>query len=143
MNVLQLFFNDGPTSMPYNELCIGLRKNINQFIVILDSSISKKKYPSIKNFLILLLLLDREFVIEALGEADIFISLSKGEGMPLAVLEAMGAGCYTILSDIPSHKEVNPPNLTCSFLYLDNNLKNIIDEIISIGKEKINEGGQS
>ena len=57
--------------------------------------------------------------------------------MPLAVLEAMGAGCYTILSDIPSHKEVNPPNLTCSFLYEDSNLKNIIDELISIGKEKL------
>ena len=334
MNVLQLFFNDGPTSMPYNELCIGLRKNINQFIVILDSSISKKKYPSIKIFssngsvfkmifnvrkiiqdnqidvihihsghmwfilffalvpfnlnelkfttftfhtswnllsvrnkiftLFAMLFskktvacskssflcipvslkkikknkiqyivngyndvfvnrvvknsvkknnyfennnlkiisvgalndnknheevirqlsknkflnaqfniigdgpnktklkylaeevnkdssglkikivgkLDREFVIEALAEADIFISLSKGEGMPLAVLEAMGAGCYTILSDIPSHKEVHPPNLTCSFLYEHSNLKNIIDDLISFGKEKINDGGQ-
>ena len=54
----------------------------------------------------------------------------------------MGAGCYTILSDIPSHKEVHPPNLTCSFLYEHSNLKNIIDELISFGKEKINDGGQ-
>ena len=42
--------------------------------------------------------LDREFVIEALAEADIFISLSKGEGMPLAVLESNGCWMlhYTI-----------------------------------------------
>ena len=43
-------------------------------------------------------LISRDLAIEHMLEADIFISLSKGEGMPIAVLEAMYAGCYLILS---------------------------------------------
>ena len=50
MNVLQLCFNDGPTSMPYNELSLGLKDKITQFVVILDRSITKNQYPSIKVF---------------------------------------------------------------------------------------------
>lgn len=39
-------------------------------------------------------------------DADIFISGSKGEGMPISVLEALYSKCVTILSEIPPHQEI-------------------------------------
>jgi glycosyltransferase involved in cell wall biosynthesis len=41
----------------------------------------------------------------ALKSAQTFVSLSRYEGHPNAVLEAMACGCPLILSDIPSHRE--------------------------------------
>lgn len=38
--------------------------------------------------------------------ADYFASLSKSEGMPLAVLEAISCGLEVLLSDIPPHREI-------------------------------------
>ena len=47
---------------------------------------------------------------EALSElythAGVFVLPSSHEGQPIAVLEAMSYGCPTILSDIPSHREI-------------------------------------
>lgn len=41
-----------------------------------------------------------------LQAADLFISASRSEGMPLAVLEALSCGCPVLLSDISPHREV-------------------------------------
>ena len=49
-------------------------------------------------------------------EADISISLSTGEGLPIAVLESIYAGCYSILSSIPPHLEISPPKERCYFV---------------------------
>jgi glycosyltransferase involved in cell wall biosynthesis len=38
--------------------------------------------------------------------ADVFVSLSKYEGNPNAVLEAMACRCPVVLSDIPAHREI-------------------------------------
>jgi glycosyltransferase involved in cell wall biosynthesis len=51
-------------------------------------------------------LIPREEVFVACAEADVFVSTSNGEGLPVAVLEAMAAGCPVILSDIPPHREL-------------------------------------
>ena len=51
-------------------------------------------------------LIPREEVFLACAGADIFVSTSRGEGLPVAVLEAMAAGCPVILSDIPPHREL-------------------------------------
>ena len=58
-------------------------------------------------------LVSRDLTIEHMLDADVCISLSKGEGLPIAVLEAMYSGCFMILSDIPPHKEVSPPQERC------------------------------
>ena len=64
--------------------------------------------------------LPRDIAIEHMLEADVFISLSKGEGLPIAVLEAMYCGCFLILSKIPPHKEVSPPSDRCIYVDKDN-----------------------
>lgn len=51
-------------------------------------------------------LIPREKVYEHLFHADVFVSTSLVEGLPVAVLEAMACGCPVILSDIPSHREI-------------------------------------
>lgn len=45
-------------------------------------------------------------VVEFLFASDFFISLSKSEGLPNTVMEALAAGLPVLLSDIPSHKEI-------------------------------------
>ena len=48
----------------------------------------------------------RNRVFEYLSTADLFVSVSRGEGLPVAVLEAMACRCPVILSDIPPHREI-------------------------------------
>jgi len=78
--------------------------------------------------------LPRDIAIEHMLEADVFISLSKGEGLPIAVLEAMYCGCFLILSTIPPHKEVSPPSDRCIFVDNDNE-KEIINSLNYVAKE--------
>lgn len=51
-------------------------------------------------------LISRDKVYEKLARAALFISASRGEGLPVAALEAMACRCPVILSDIPPHREI-------------------------------------
>jgi glycosyltransferase involved in cell wall biosynthesis len=51
-------------------------------------------------------LVERDDVYRHLAAADVVVSASRGEGLPVAVLEAMACGRPVILSDIPPHREI-------------------------------------
>lgn len=51
-------------------------------------------------------LIPRDEVFRRCAGADVFVSASHGEGLPVAVIEAMACGCPVIVSDIPPHREV-------------------------------------
>ncbi len=51
-------------------------------------------------------LVPRDEVYMQLAAADVFISTSRGEGLPVAVMEAMACRTPVVLSDIPPHAEI-------------------------------------
>lgn len=48
----------------------------------------------------------RDEVYNILRRADLYVSTSHGEGLPVALLEAMACGCPVVVSDIPPHREI-------------------------------------
>jgi glycosyltransferase involved in cell wall biosynthesis len=48
----------------------------------------------------------RDKVFEYFALADLFVSASRGEGLPVAVMEAMACSRPVVLSDIPPHREI-------------------------------------
>ncbi len=51
-------------------------------------------------------LVPRDEVFVRCADADLMVSTSRGEGLPVAVIEAMASGCPVVLSDIPPHREL-------------------------------------
>lgn len=51
-------------------------------------------------------LIPRNEVFDRLKSADVYLSTSTLEGLPVSVLEGMYAGMPAVLSDIPQHREV-------------------------------------
>lgn len=49
--------------------------------------------------------IDRDEVFDRYAAADVYLSTSHGEGLPVAAMEAMACGLPVILSDIPPHRE--------------------------------------
>ena len=71
-----------------------------------DALIAEREKLCLEKQVILTGLVPREKVYEYLIDADLFISTSRGEGLPIAVLEAMACHCPVILSDIAPHQEI-------------------------------------
>lgn len=82
-------------------------KNLQFFVVgggseffKIDSQVKKNK---IENIYLIGELENSEFNYASF---DYFLSLSKSEGMPYSVLEALSSNVWPILSDIPAHREI-------------------------------------
>lgn len=73
-------------------------------------------------------------VHEYLKAADVFISASKAEGLPMAVLEAMASGLMLILSDIEPHKELAGNNSAISQIFKLGDTEELSNIINSISK---------
>jgi glycosyltransferase involved in cell wall biosynthesis len=71
-----------------------------------SSLITKSREEGLENQIEFTGLIPRERTFEHLLNADLFVSASRGEGLPVAVLEAMACRCPVILSDIPPHREI-------------------------------------
>lgn len=73
----------------------------------LESSIrSKASTLELEDVVTFTGLIPRDEVFLHCAAADVLVSTSHGEGLPVAVIEAMAAGCPVILSDIPPHREL-------------------------------------
>lgn len=73
---------------------------------LLDLLTARSKESGLGKRIELTGLIPRNKVYEYLTQADLFISASRGEGLPIAVLEAMTCRCPVLLSDIPPHREI-------------------------------------
>lgn len=70
--------------------------------------------------------------------SKVFISIPSSDATSMSVLEAMGYGCYPILSNLPANLEWVINNANGSIVMnndkLDVDLKNVIDEIQDVAK---------
>lgn len=51
-------------------------------------------------------LIPRDEVFRVLARADVLVTTSGGEGLPVALLEAMACRCPAVVTDIPPHREI-------------------------------------
>jgi|WetSurMetagenome_2_1015567.scaffolds.fasta_scaffold00889_13 glycosyltransferase involved in cell wall biosynthesis len=69
--------------------------------------------------------------------ADLFVTASKSEGLPTAVLEAMSHGISIIASDIPQHKEIfEADNNACTF-FSSGNMDDLVAKLDSLDLKKL------
>jgi len=68
-----------------------------------------------------------------LAKADIYVSSSQLEGMPVSVLEAMAWRIPVVASDIPGNRSVVKQDET-GFLYELNNTDDLVETIVTVAK---------
>lgn len=73
-------------------------------------------------------------VAEYLRASDYFISASKSEGLPNAVLEALASSLPILLSDINAHREIWEMSTNTGEIFTLDNLQNFTTALIKINK---------
>ncbi len=71
-------------------------------------------------------------VTDYLHASDIFVSASRSEGMPNAVLEALAVGLPVLLSDIGPHKEILSHSPSAGWLFPTNNRAILTDYLMKV-----------
>lgn len=88
-------------------------------------------------------LIPRNEVFERLMNADVYLSTSTLEGLPVSVLEGMYAGMPAVLSDIPQHREVATDKDFVSILPFDEeHWTNEINRFAGMPKELLRSLGE-
>lgn len=77
-----------------------------------------------------------EDMMELLPEMKILLLPSKGEGMPVTVVEAMKAGVIPIVNDLPGGIQELVANNVTGFKIQDNNIDNYVDKIHLLMKDE-------
>jgi len=75
-----------------------------------------------------------------LKKLDIYISFSRGEGMPLSVLEAMASSLPCLLSNVPGHQSLNTSGNVLFSLEKSTELDKIIFELINDSNRRLDMG---
>lgn len=81
-------------------------------------------------------------VNEYLKACDVYVSTSKSEGLPNAVLEAMATGVPVVLSGIEQHKEIYDVNNGIGYLYSQGDGADLIEKLKLMYGEKATEAGK-
>lgn len=88
-------------------------------------------------------LIPRNEVFEKFKNADVYVSTSTLEGLPVSVLEGMYAGMPAVLSDIPQHREVATDKDFVSILPFDEELWVYdINRLAGMSKEQLKTLGE-
>lgn len=88
-------------------------------------------------------LIPRNEVFERLHDADVYLSTSTLEGLPVSVLEGMYAGMPATLSDIPQHREVATDNEFVTLIPFDEERwVNEINRYARITREQLESMGE-
>ena len=67
---------------------------------------------------------------------DLYLSTSSKEGLPLALVEAMGAGLATVATDVPGHRDVLRQGKTGLLIPADNDSA-LADAVVSLWSDPI------
>lgn len=100
----------------------------------------KRKYNERKN---LIYAGKQSNIEEWLKASDVFVSSSKSEGLPNAVIEAMAMELPIILSDIDQHKEIFELNPDIGYLYPLYNVNEFNKKLKQIDDVWINNAGKN
>ena len=88
-------------------------------------------------------LISRDDVFENLTKADVYLSTSMLEGLPVSVLEGMYTGMPAVLSDIPQHREVVTDKEFVTHVPFDENLwVNEINRYANMTKKQLEALGE-
>lgn len=88
-------------------------------------------------------LVPREDVYQLLNKADVYISSSTLEGLPVSVLEAMYCGLPCILSNIPQHREIQSSGEGVVLLNFNTfDWAQSINKFVNLPKKELKEIGQ-
>ena len=124
-------------------LSLGNKKKITLSIAGIGSELSKLKTLTTNfnslNVVDILGQLSRKQVRNVFALNNFYISLSKSDGMPIAVLEAIACGCIPILFNSRPHQELCELGLRFISIPSDSiiDIKNSILNAINLSKEEI------